>query len=117
MEKLYTKEDLTEIKRRLDAGGYFHTYDEQYVRELLRNLDHSQNVVEKQTYIIDQYSARERLRGEALESTGDAMVLPCCKEELPAPLGGVATAECPKCECIFTPSIIVEYNELIRRTP
>jgi hypothetical protein len=40
------------------------------------------------------------------------MIFPCCKTELPEHLGGVELVTC-SCGQVFSPAVIIEYNELL----
>jgi len=42
------------------------------------------------------------------------MICPSCKKELPAPLDGVASVECP-CGVQYSAQRIIEYNEMIKK--
>lgn len=41
------------------------------------------------------------------------MIFPCCKQELPVPLGGVEKVTCLRCNQSYLPSIIIDYNEMV----
>lgn len=42
-------------------------------------------------------------------------IIPCCKNELPAPIEGVASITCGDCGAVYTPEEIEEYNEMIKQ--